>query len=106
MPKISIFSSSPPYRVRPTIILPVKLFGDTAPFTVSRLPRKERIGDDEDDLNTNQIQFRLGLSYLPLRWMTWRLGYEFNKYSSSEGDFDDYTENRALLTITLAPDQP
>ena len=62
--------------------------------------------DDQDDLNTNQYQARVGVGYVPTRWMTLRLGYEFNKYSSSDGDFDDYTENRALLTITLEPDQP
>ena len=59
--------------------------------------------DDEDDLDTNQYQARVGVGYVPTRWMTLRLGYEFNKYSSSD---DDYTENRALLTITLEPDQP
>ena len=62
--------------------------------------------NDVDDLDTNQYQARMGIGYVPIRWMTIRLGYEFNKYSSSDGDFDDYTENRALLTITLEPDQP
>jgi len=83
-----------------------KLFGDTGAFyRFAFTPQREDRGD-EDDLITNQIQFRLGLSYLPLKWMTWRLGYEFNKYSSSDGDFDEYTENRALLTLTLQPDLP
>ena len=65
----------------------------------------EREGEEVDEnVTTNQLQARLGLSYLPTRWMTLRLGYTFNKYISS--DDDDYTENRGLLTITLAPDQP
>ena len=59
---------------------------------------------DDDDLTTHQFQVNLGLSYLPFKWMSLRLGYAFNKYISS-GD-DDYTENRALLTLTLQPDRP
>jgi opacity protein-like surface antigen len=62
--------------------------------------------DDDDDEDTNQYQISAGIDYLPTRWMTIRLGYEFNKYNSSDGDSDDYTENRGLLTITLVPDQP
>jgi len=56
--------------------------------------------------DTNQFQISAGIGYLPTRWMTIRLGYEFNKYNSSGSDSDDYTENRGLLTITLQPDQP
>ena len=62
--------------------------------------------DDVDDLDTNQYRAGVGISYVPTRWMNIRLGYEFNKYSSSDGDFDEYTENRALLTLTLQPDLP
>ena len=62
--------------------------------------------EDVDDLDTNQYRASAGISYVPTRWMTLRLRYEFNKYSSSDGDLDDTTENRGLLTITLAPDQP
>jgi long-subunit fatty acid transport protein len=60
----------------------------------------------DDDLDTNRYQFSAGIGYEPTRWMTVRLGYEFNKYNSSGRDEDDYTENRGLLTITLVPDQP
>ena len=62
--------------------------------------------DDVDDEDTNQYQISAGIDYLPTRWMTIRLGYEFNKYNSSDSGSDDYTENRGLLTITLQPDQP
>jgi opacity protein-like surface antigen len=61
--------------------------------------------DDGDDRDTNELQLSAGIGYLPTRWMTIRLGYEFNKYNSS-GDSSDYTENRGLLTITLQPDTP
>jgi hypothetical protein len=81
-----------------------KLSGDTGAFyRYAFSPEREDRGGN-DDLITNRFQFRLGLSYPPTRWMTLRLGYEFNKYISD--DDDDYYENRALLTITLAPDQP
>jgi opacity protein-like surface antigen len=62
--------------------------------------------DTNDDLTTNRYQATAGVSYVPLRWMNLRLGYAFNKFSSSEGDLSDYTENRVLLTVTLQPDQP
>lgn len=67
----------------------------------------ERSGQNtDDDLDTSQIHAEAGIGYLITRWMNIRLGYEFNKYSSSEGDVNDYTENRALLTITLQTDRP
>jgi hypothetical protein len=59
---------------------------------------------DEDDEDSNRYQARVGIGYEPTRWMTLRLGYEFNKYDTNAND--DYTENRVLLTITLVPDQP
>jgi len=62
--------------------------------------------NDRNDLDTNQFQISAGIGYVPTSWMTVRLGYEFNKYNSSDGDSSDYTENRGLLTITLQPDQP
>jgi hypothetical protein len=61
--------------------------------------------DNVDDLDTHQFRASAGIGYIATRWLNIRLAYEFNKYSSSDGDFDDYTENRALLTITLQPDQ-
>ena len=61
---------------------------------------------DVDDLDTSRYQASVGISYLPIRWLNIRLAYEFNRYRSSDGDLDDYTENRALLTLTLEPDQP
>lgn len=55
--------------------------------------------EDDDDLTTNYLQAGLGFSYRPARWLSMRLGYTLNKYISSNDD--DYTENRALLTVTL-----
>jgi hypothetical protein len=61
--------------------------------------------DGVDDLDTNQFRASAGIGYVATRWLNIRLGYEFNKYNSSDGNLDDYTENRGLLTITLEPDQ-
>jgi hypothetical protein len=59
---------------------------------------------DDDDLNTNRYHAAVGIGYLPTRWMNIRLGYEFNKYDTSAND--DYTEHRALLTVTLQTEHP
>lgn len=75
-------------------------------YRYAHTPAQSDEDDNDDDLDTNQYQFSAGIGYEPTRWMTVRLGYEFNKYNSSAGDLDDYTENRGLLTITLEPDQP
>jgi long-subunit fatty acid transport protein len=84
-----------------------KIDGDLgAYYRYAHTPSQDRGDLDVDELDTNQYQISAGIAYLPTRWMTIRLGYEFNKYSSSEGDFNDYTENRGLLTITLQPDKP
>ena len=82
------------------------IIGDiSAYYRHGRRPAQTDLPDD-DDLKTNRYRAAVGISYVPIRWMNIRLGYEFNKYSSSDGDLDDYTENRALLTVTLQPDQP
>jgi hypothetical protein len=84
-----------------------KIDGDlSAYYRYAHTPSQGREDRDVDDRDTNQFQISARIAYLPTRWMTIRLGSEFNKYSSSEGDFNDYTENRGLLTITLQPDKP
>ena len=89
-----------------------QIVGDMgAYYRYAHTPSQERGGENVDKLDTNDYQFTAGIGYRPTLWMTIRLGYEFNKYNSSGGDSgggdsNDYTENRGLLTITLAPDQP
>ncbi len=69
----------------------------------------DRIGDaDRDDDTGNKVhRFNAGagLNFLPLRWMTIRLGYNFRKVNS-ENNEDEYDEHRGLLNITLTPDKP
>jgi hypothetical protein len=69
----------------------------------------DRIGDaDRDDDTGNKVhQFNAGagLDFLPLKWMTIRLGYNFRKVNS-ENNEDEYDEHRGLLQVTLTPDKP
>jgi len=81
-----------------------KLTGDVRAYYRFGLTPSREDHEENDDQATNHIQISLGLSYLPARWIAIRLGYTLNKYLSNRDD--DYTENRALLTITLQPDQP
>jgi hypothetical protein len=46
-----------------------------------------------------------GLAYQALPWMLVQLNYAFQDLNSNI-DTEDYTENRAELTITLNPRQP
>jgi hypothetical protein len=60
---------------------------------------------DRSGENVHRIRAGAGLNFLPLKWMTIRLGYTFNKVNSDEKT-DEYDEHRGLLRITLTPDKP
>jgi hypothetical protein len=62
-------------------------------------------GDDDTGKNVNRFNAGAGLSWLPLKWMTIRLGYNFRKVTSDE-ETDEYDEHRGQLTIRLSPAQP
>jgi hypothetical protein len=69
-----------------------------------------RIGDADqrdDDTGKNVHRFNVGggLSWLPLKWMSIRLGYSFRKVNSEENS-DEYEEHRGLLSVTLTPERP
>jgi hypothetical protein len=61
--------------------------------------------DDDTGENVHRIRAGAGLNFLPLKWMTIRLGYTFNKVNSDEKT-DEYDEHRGMLKITLSPDKP
>jgi hypothetical protein len=69
----------------------------------------DRVGDADrtDDTGSNVHRFNAGagLSWLPLKWMTIRLGYNFRKVISDENE-DEYDEHRGQLTIRLSPEKP
>jgi opacity protein-like surface antigen len=76
-----------------------RLSGDTfAGYDWSKYP-------DEDDRTDKSIRAGLGLSFQALQWMTMRLQYDFRDLSSDDEN-DEYTENRGMFTVTLAPQQP
>ena len=82
-----------------------RITGDTsASIRYSITPGATDDTDGGEDIKDTNAQFNAGLAYLPTRWMNIRLGYTFNYYHSNEDE--DFYENRALLTITLQPDQP
>lgn len=84
-----------------------RLIGNTSGYVrYSRTPgdSDERGGGDGDDGQDILFQFNAGLGYSATRWMTIRLNYNFNFFDSNVEP--DFNENRALLTITLQPDQP
>jgi hypothetical protein len=82
-----------------------RIVGDTgAYYRYSFTPGESQDTGDEEDQTDNRAQFNAGIGFLATRWMTIRLGYTFNFYDSNVSE--NYYENRALLTITLQPDQP
>ncbi|HWR91657.1 MAG TPA: outer membrane beta-barrel protein [Desulfobacterales bacterium] len=58
--------------------------------------------DDEKD---HRYTANIGLGYRLFRWMSVRLGYEFDKLDNINGD-DDYERNRVFATVTLESDVP
>ncbi len=58
----------------------------------------------DEDRQDNRYRGGIGLNFLPWRWMTLRLSYDFNKFDSQGSE--DYVENRAMFQITLQPHQP
>ena len=57
------------------------------------------------DRRDNIFRGGAGLTFVPLRWMSIDVRYSYNGIESNV-DANDYQENRAMLTITLAPSAP
>ena len=62
-------------------------------------------GDENTGEKVHRFSVGAGLDFLPLKWMTIRLGYSFNK-TQSENNEDEYDEHRGMLKVTLTPAQP
>ncbi|MCB2167386.1 MAG: outer membrane beta-barrel protein [Deltaproteobacteria bacterium] len=61
---------------------------------------------DETPSRTDKtITATAGLQYQALRWMALNLDYIFTDLSSDD-DFDEYTNNRVIFSITFTPEQP
>jgi hypothetical protein len=61
--------------------------------------------NSEDDRVDHRYSAMVGLGYNPLRWMTVRLEYNFDKLDS-ENTLEDYDVNRVFLSVTLQADPP
>ena len=64
---------------------------------------QETIIDRED----NTITMGCGLSWLPLRWLQFKLSYTYSDFNTDGiTERGDYTENRAFLSVNFIPEQP
>ena len=68
---------------------------------VGRYRYSDIIGQSRED---NRYSVGGGLGWLPTRWMTLSLDYNFRKLVSN--GTEDYDENRVWFQVTLQPDQP
>jgi hypothetical protein len=62
--------------------------------------------NSEDDEIDHRYTADAGLGYRVTRWMTLRVGYQFNKLDAINNSTDDYEQHRVYATVTLQPDQP
>jgi hypothetical protein len=60
---------------------------------------------DEDDRTDKLARAGVGLQFQALQWMNMRLQYDFRDLNA-EDEPDEYTENRAMFTVTIVPEQP
>jgi hypothetical protein len=61
--------------------------------------------NSEDNEVDHRFTADVGLGYGITRWMTLRLGYQFNKLDAINST-DDYDQHRVYATLTLQPDLP
>jgi hypothetical protein len=67
--------------------------------------RRDEYSETDDDRKDNTTRTGIGLSAQLTRWLSSRLGYAYKTVDSDEAE-DEYTENRVILTFTLAPSSP
>jgi hypothetical protein len=73
-------------------------------FSSYRLNDYQETGVDRKD---NRLTMGGGLSWLPLRWLQFRLTYTYTDFDTdAEAQRGDYTENRAFLSVSFIPKQP
>lgn len=74
-----------------------------ANFSVSF--RRSIYTEEEPDREDSLLSSRIGLSYQMLPWAALSVSYEFRDLDSTQNE-NDYTENRAFISITMSPRQP
>ena len=67
--------------------------------------RRDKYTDTDDDREDKTTRAGAGLSAQLVRWLSARLGYTYRTVNSDDSE-DEYTENRFILTFTLAPSSP
>lgn len=67
--------------------------------------RRNLYTDEDPDREDIVWRAGCGLAYQALPWMTLRLDYLYQN-TDSNVDTEDYTDNRGILTVVLAPRQP
>nr|NJM02516.1 outer membrane beta-barrel protein [Desulfobacula sp.] len=73
-------------------------------FSSYRLNDYQETGVDRKD---NRLTMGGGLSWLPLRWLQFKLTYTYTDFDTdAAAQRGDYTENRAFLSINFIPEQP
>jgi predicted porin len=77
-----------------------RLFGDAR----LRYRYSDFLQSDNDEKD-HRYTAGVGVGYLVFRWMTVRVGYDFDKLDNING-VDDYEQNRVYATVTLQPDVP
>jgi hypothetical protein len=59
------------------------------------------------DRKDNRLTMGGGLSWLPLRWLQFKLTYTYTDFDTdAAAQRGDYTENRAFLSVSFIPKQP
>jgi len=73
-------------------------------FSSYRLNDYQETGIERQD---NMLTMGGGLSWLPLRWLQFKLTYTYTDFDTdAAAQRGDYTENRAFLSVHLIPEQP
>lgn len=67
--------------------------------------RIDEYPNETPDRTDNTFDAGAGLEYQPLKWMNFRLEYEYTNVTS-DIDTEEYAENSIILTMTLVPSSP
>lgn len=68
--------------------------------------RDEFSESDIDDRTDNRINLGGGLSWFPLKWLRFNLSYYYTDFDTDADQRGDYTENKAIFSVSFIPSQP
>jgi len=67
---------------------------------------RDEYHEEPVDRLDNTYELSAGISWTPLRWMSWNASYTYTNFETDAQTRDDYEENRATITVSLYPYQP